>query len=214
MNIIHNKNITFFDITILVLSFYVLGAMVVEFFLPMSDEMQELLWMIDTSICFVFIIDFINGLIRADDKLHYLKYGIIDLVASIPNIGILRFGRIAKVLRVFRFIKAAKSINHILNQTFKNKGEGVFKSVVLFSILLVIASSILILTFEKGIGEISTAEDAFWWTIYTIFGMDYCDNPPISVLGKVIAILLSVSGMTLLGSFTAYLAETFLHNNK
>jgi voltage-gated potassium channel len=213
MAISNNKKFSFFDLIILVLSCYVLGAMIFELCVPVSEEMKELLWMIDTSICFIFIIDFLNNFIRAPRKLHFLRYGIIDLLASIPNVGILRFGRIAKIIRVLRVVKAAKSINSILSQTFKNKGESIFKSVVLFSILLVITSSMLILIFEKGIGEINTAQDAFWWTIYTILGMDYC-SPPISIYGKIIAALLSISGMSLLGSFTAYLAEIFFNNKK
>lgn len=213
MALSNNNKISFFEIIIFILSLYVLCVMTLELFMPMSEEMKELLWMIDTSICVIFIIDFLINFIKAPQKLHFLKFGIIDLLASIPNIGILRFGRIAKIIRVFRVIKAAKSINRILNQTFKNKGEGIFKSVILFSILLVIASSLLILTFEKGIGEINNAQDAFWWTIYTILGMDYC-SPPISVYGKIIAALLAISGMTLLGSFTAYLAEIFFNNKK
>ncbi|MEG1334308.1 MAG: ion transporter [Bacteroides sp.] len=212
MAILQKNNISFFDITICILSFYVLAVMLIQLFIPMSPDMEELLWMIDTCICAVFIADFIINFIKAPNKLSYLKYGIIDLIASIPNIGALRFGRIAKIIRVFRIIKSAKSINSILTHTFKNKGEGIFKSVLLSSILLVIVSAMLILIFEKGNNEIDSASDAFWWTIYTLLGMDYC-SPPISFYGKAIATILAISGMSLLGTFTAYLAEIFFNNN-
>lgn len=188
--------------------------MLLQFFMDFSPEMEKLLWAIDTGICCIFIIDFFICLKAAENKkTYFLKYGIIDLIASIPNIGILRLGRLAKIIRVIRMIKAFKSINEIISQTFRNKGEGIFKSVVIVSILLVIVSSMLILIFEKGIGEISTANDAFWWTLYSLLGMDYC-SPPVSFGGKIIAILLALAGMTLLGSFTAYLAEIFFNNKK
>lgn len=185
-----------------------------QLFVDFSPEMNKLLWSIDTGICCIFIIDFIINLFTAKNKKTYLlKYGIIDLVASIPNIGILRLGRLAKIIRVIRMVKAFKSINVIINQTFQHKGEGIFKSVVVISILLIIISSMLILIFENGIGELNTANDAFWWTIYTLLGMDYC-SPPLSFGGKTIAAVLALAGMTLLGSFTAYLAEIFFNNKK
>lgn len=207
------NKISFFQVIIFLLSVYVVVVMILQFFIKFSPEMEELLWMIDTCVCGIFIIDFLINFIRAPRKLAFLKFGIIDLVASVPNIGLLRFGRLAKIIRIFRMVKAAKSINNILSQTFERKGEGIFKSVVLSSILLVMTSSMLILIFEKGSGNINTADQAFWWTLYTLLGMDYCE-PPISFMGKVIAVLLAIAGMTLLGTFTAYLAEIFFTNSK
>lgn len=206
--------ISFFQIIVFLLSIYIVIIMILQLFVNFSPEMEKLLWTIDTGICFIFIIDFFISFITAKNKKSYLlRYGIIDLVASIPNVGFLRIGRLAKIIRVIRMVKAFKSINEIVKQTFQNKGEGIFKSVVVISVLLVIVSSMLILIFEKGIGEISTANDAFWWTMYTLLGMDYCP-PPVSFGGKTIAIILALAGMTLLGSFTAYLAEKFFNNKK
>lgn len=208
-----DNKIPFFQIIIFLLSVYVVIMMILQFFVKFSQEMEELLWIIDTCICGIFIIDFGINFITAKHKLKFLKSGIIDLVASIPNVGALRFGRIAKIIRIFRMLKAMKSINGFLNQTFENKGEGIFKSVILFSTLLVIISSMAILHFEQNTGSINTAYDAFWWTLYTLLGMDY-GEPPITTIGKVIAVLLVICGMSLLGSFTAYLADIFLTNKK
>lgn len=208
-----DNKIPFFQIIIFLLSVYVVIIMILQFFVKFSQEMEELLWIIDTCICGIFIIDFGISFITAKHKLKFLKSGTIDLVASIPNIGVLRFGRIAKIIRIFRMLKAMKSINGFLNQTFEDKGEGIFKSVILFSTLLVIISSMAILHFEQNTGNINTAYDAFWWTLYTFLGMGY-GEPPITAIGKIIAILLAICGMTLLGSFTAYLAEIFFTNKK
>lgn len=207
------QSVSFYEIGIFILSLYVLIVMIVQMIMPLSTDMNELLWMIDTGICVVFIVDFIINFVKAPNKSHYMKYGVFDLAASIPNVGFLRFGRLAKIIRVLRLIKASKSINNIANTAFKNKGEGVFKSVLLLSILIIISSSILILTFEQDNSELNNAYDSFWWTMYTVLGMDYC-NPPISFIGKGIAISLGITGMTLLGTFTAYLAEIFFNDKK
>ena len=167
----NNKtHISFFEIIIFVLSIYVIIVMAVQMIVPMSSDMNELLWMIDTVVCGIFIIDFIINFAKAPSKIHYMKYGVFDLVASIPNIGILRIGRVAKIIRVLRIVKATKSINSIANNAFKNKGEGVFKSVALLSILIIISSSILILTFEQNNPELNNAYNSFWWTMYTVLG--------------------------------------------
>lgn len=208
------SKLSFFQLIIFLLSVYVIVVMILQAFMNFSDEMNDLMLMIDTSICCVFIVDFVANIITAENKKRYLlRYGLIDFVASIPTFGVFRLGRLSKIVRILRMVKAARSINDIINETFEKKGEGIFKSVILFSVLLLIISSIVILYVEKGVGEINTAEDAFWWTTYTLMGMDYC-NPPVSFIGKIIATLLALAGMTLLGSFTAYLAEIFFNDKK
>lgn len=205
-----NKTATFsfFEFTILLLSIYVIFVMGYQLFFPVTNELEELLWMIDNCICVLFIVDFSINFKKAESKIAFLKYGWIDLIASIPTVGILRVGRVVKIIRITRIFKATRSIHNLLSDTFRNRVEGIFKSTLLLSVLLVIASSISILHVERGNPDLNSAYDSFCWTLYTLTGMDYC-APPLSFIGRMIAIFLAIAGMTLLGSFTAYLAGLF-----
>lgn len=203
----------FFQILIFILSIYVIGAMIIEFIIPVSSEMSTLLLYIDSIICAFFFFDFIISFYSAENKINFMRTGWIDLIASVPTVGILRVGRFAKIIRIIRVFKAAKSLNEFLGYIFKNKADSLFKSILLSSILLIIPAAITILSLEKDVGEINNANDAVWWTLYTMLGMDYC-SPPVTQIGKMIALILAIAGMTILGSFTAYLAEYFFNDKK
>lgn len=201
----------FFQLLILILSLYVICALVYELAFNVSQEIAELLFYIDNAICVIFLVDFISSFIKAESKVIYMKTGWIDLAASIPTIGFLRIGRTAKIIRIIRVIKATKSLDAFLSHVFKSKADSLFKSVLISSLLLIIPASISILNLEKNGGSIQSASEALWWTIYTLLGMDFCE-PPVSVLGRTIAVILALAGMTILGSFTAYLADIFFKN--
>lgn len=201
----------FFQLLILILSLYVIGALIYELAFDVSPEIAELLFYIDNAICVIFMTDFIISFIKAESKIAYMKTGWIDLAASIPTIGLLRIGRTAKVIRIVRVIKATKSLESFLSYVFKSKADSLFKSILISSFLLIIPASITILNLEKDGGSIQSAHEALWWTVYTLLGMDFCD-PPVSFAGRIIAVILAIAGMTILGSFTAYLADIFFKN--
>ena len=73
------------------------------FFIENRSEEIEILLFADNVICFFFFCDFLIKLIRVENKLDYLRWGWIDLLSSIPTIGIFRFFRIFRIIN-FHFI--------------------------------------------------------------------------------------------------------------
>jgi voltage-gated potassium channel len=65
----------FLDITIIVLTFYVLGALVVETFWKLSPEIAKLLMYFDYVICGIFFIEFTYRFSKAESKLRFMKWG-------------------------------------------------------------------------------------------------------------------------------------------
>jgi voltage-gated potassium channel len=157
------------NLLVIILSIYVLGAIVVDTFFDLSKETSELLNFIDNSICVFFLIEFAVRFYIAKNKLKFMRWGWIDLLASIPMIGIFRAGRILRLIRLLRVIRAFKSTQNFVNHIFSNKIEGTFTSISVLSILLVIFSAIAILQVENDPNSnIKTAEDAIWWAYVTI----------------------------------------------
>lgn len=56
--------------------------------------------------------------------------------------------------------------------------------------------------------------DALWWGFSTATTTGYGDITPVTVQGKILGILLMLTGMALFGMFTALFAETILANTK
>jgi voltage-gated potassium channel len=205
------ERIGFFQLTIVLLSIYVLGALLVQTFMDLSPETDALLNRIDTFICFIFIGDFIYRFHRAPSKLKFLKWGWIDLVSSIPMLDQLRWGRAVRVVRLFRILRAFRSTKVLLTFLFQHRVKSTFSMVVLISLVMMIFASIAILNLEKGPeANIKTPEDALWWACSTIATVGYGDRYPVTTEGRVLAAVLMFTGIGLIGSFTAFVASFFL----
>src|SRR4051794_38706377 len=93
-----------FQVVIVVLSVYVLAALLAESLLKLSPEVSRFIQAADTFICLVFLTDFGIRFHKAENKLKFMKWGWIDLVSSIPNIDVFRWGRLIRVFRILRAI--------------------------------------------------------------------------------------------------------------
>ena len=201
-----------FQMLILFLSVFILGAMAAETFLTLRPEVKELLLMLDTGICLVFIGDVLQRFLKAGDKTRFLlPWGLIDLVSSIPALPALRWGRILRIYRLLRVMRAFRSVKLLLEHLYRNRGRAACATVACASVLVALFSSLAIMTFEhRADANIQTASDGLWWSLYTLANIDYQGHYPVSFEGKIIRFLLVVSGMVLFAVFTGYAASLFI----
>jgi voltage-gated potassium channel len=201
-----------FQALILVLSIYVLIALLVDTFFKLPTEISKILNTVDNFICIFFLVDFFYRLYIAESKWKFLRWGWIELLASIPTLDVLRAGRLLRVIRLLRILRAFRSTKILVSHVFKSRTKGTFSAVALISILLVIFSSIAILTVEGDLpgGNIKNAEDAIWWSFVTITTVGYGDKFPVSTEGRMIGAVLMVAGVGLFGTFTGFIASWFM----
>ncbi len=205
------KKVSFLNLLILLLSIYVLGAILVDTIFSIPKEISHLIQIIDFAICGVFLLDFCIQFYQAENKLRFMRWGWIDLVASIPMVDAFRFGRLFRMIRILRLVKAFKSLKEFIDSFFDNKAKGTLNSVLIISILMIIFSSISILQVENDPqSNINTAGDAIWWAFVTITTVGYGDYYPVTLEGRVIAVVLMTTGVGLFGTFTAFVANWFL----
>ncbi len=205
----------FLNLMVFVLSIYVLGALIVDTAFDLSPETSRLLNYIDMAICAFFFIEFCIRFHQADDKLKFMRWGVIDLVSCIPMINYLRLGRIFRLVRLVRILRAFHTTQQFLTYVFQNKVQGSFHSASVLAVLLIVFSSVAILQVETAPNSnIQTAEDAVWWAFVTITTVGYGNKYPVTTEGRVIALFLMVSGVGLFGTFTAYIASIFVSDNQ
>ena len=203
------------NIIVVILSIYVLGALLVDTVFILPTETSILLNYIDNTICAFFFFEFAIRLYKAESKLKFLRWGWIDLLSSIPMVGFLRAGRLLRLIRLLRVLRAFRSTSHLVNHIFANKAQGAFTSISVIAILLVIFSAIGILQVENDPNSnIKTAEDAIWWAYVTITTVGYGDKYPVTTEGRIIAAFLMTAGVGLFGTFTAFIASWFVTDNK
>jgi voltage-gated potassium channel len=203
------------NLLVLVLSIYVLLALIVDTVFTVPPEIARILNFVDNGICIFFLIEFGVRFYRADNKLKFMKWGWIDLISSIPNVDFLRAGRTLRLIRLLRILRAFRSTKHLVNHVFQNKAQGAFTTVIILAVILIIFSSISVLQFETDPNSnIKTAEDALWWSYVTITTVGYGDKFPVTTGGRIIGVFLMTGGVGLFGTFTAFVSSWFLADKK
>ena len=196
------------EIIILFLSIYVLGALLVQTAFQLPANIDSLLDRIDFVVCGLFLVDFVIRLNRAPSKAGFMKWGWIDLIASIPAVDFLRWGRLFRLIRIVRLLRAFRSARHVLWFLYQNRTKSLAGTAFLASIVLLIFSSIAILSFETDPqSNIKTSFDAIWWAFTTMTTVGYGDKYPVTAAGRVVAIVLMVTGVGLFGVLTGLFAR-------
>ncbi|WP_291134940.1 potassium channel family protein [Flavobacterium sp. UBA7663] len=210
-----SDKLSLLNLVVLILSIYVLGALVIDSVYKLPPETSNLLNYIDNGICAFFFIEFCIRFNRAKNKLEFMRWGWIDLISCIPMIDYLRAGRLLRLIRLLRIVRAFRTTKNVVDHIFANKAQGAFTSVSIIAVLLVIFSAIGILQVENDPNSnIKTAEDAIWWAYVTITTVGYGDKFPVTTEGRIIAAILMTAGVGLFGTFTAYVASWFVVENK
>lgn len=201
-----------YQLFMLALCVYVLVALVAETVLRPDAETRLLLQYADAGICVVFLVDFLVCLYRAEDRWRYLyTWGWLDLASSIPTIGIARWGRAARAVRIFRVLRGVRATKILGSFALAKRAESTFLAAGLIAILLLIGAGISILQVETALeSNIRTAEDALWWALSTVTTVGYGDRYPVTTEGRFIGALLMCAGVGLFGMFSGFLAAWFV----
>jgi voltage-gated potassium channel len=191
-----HEHVGTFQLVVLILSVVVLGALFADTAFKLPTQISNILQSVDTLVCVLLLSDFGIRFYRAKSKLAFMKWGWIDLIASIPNIPILRMGRLVRILRVIRLLRAIRATHKITSIILQDKIKTGFASVILSSFLLVTFASIGILICEQTepTANIKTAGDAVWWSVTTITTVGYGDKYPVTAEGRALAMMLMVCG--------------------
>lgn len=204
-----------FQVVILILSVVALSALVADLVVAVPPEARRLLRWIDNLVCVFFLFDFISRYRRAESKLQFMKWGWIDLLASIPEINVLRWGRLFRVFRILRLMLVFRSLREFFGVLFVSRTRGGLASVFAITFLVLTLASTGILFCERGPeANIRTAEDAVWWSVTTITTVGYGDTYPVTRMGRILATGLMFTGVGLFGTLSGVVASFFLGNSE
>ncbi|MEZ4599636.1 MAG: ion transporter [Syntrophotaleaceae bacterium] len=167
----------------------------------------------------IFILDFLVELFLAKDKLAYLKANLLVAVSlAIPAIRILRIFPALRLLRmapVVRGIRMARLLTSFsrsmraLSATIRRRG---FAYVAMITVIAAFLGAAGMYAFETGEGVrdgFTSYWDALWWTamLLTTIGSQYW---PVTPEGRILALILSIYGVSVLGYIAAVLASYFI----
>jgi len=149
---------------------------------------------------------------RTGLALHALEVFVLGCaLLSITNLIPLLFMRnddIAQVVAVMDFFLAAFF--------FKDRAAGGLFLVLLIAIVVMEFGSVGILWADRTSPDanITSADDALWYSIATMSTVGYGDQYPVTDLGRLIGTLVIVIGVGVFGTLTGFLANAFLSPSK
>jgi voltage-gated potassium channel len=204
-----------YNIFILVLTLASLLVMVL-LLLPLDDDTLMLLRFYDNAICFVFLGDFAMNMARTKPSRQYFikERGWLDLLGSIPSLGIVQLGGLLRLARLSRLARITRLLRgsarkDLVRDVVDNRGQYAVFITLLAAGLVLSSASVLILQFESQSADanILTGQDAFWWGLVTITTVGYGDFYPVTGLGRLVATFVMFSGVGIIGALASILAS-------
>lgn len=148
---------------------------------------------------------------------------LVDLMAILPFyipmilpfdlrfIRALRLFRIFRVLKIARYSEALKIVGNVLKQT----KEELLSSLFVMSILLLIVSSLMYIAEHETQPKVfSNVFDAIWWGVVTLTTVGYGDIYPVTPLGKLLGVMVAITGIGIFALPAGILASGFTEEIK
>jgi voltage-gated potassium channel len=213
----HTKIAQIFNLFILGLIFISSGIFVAETF-NLSENICFWLNQIDLIILIIFALEY---LIRIWDAEHKLKFifsliSLIDLIAILPlfvggiDVIFLRILRVFRILRLIRFLEFEIFIFHI------NRQDSVILTRIFLTLFtLIFIASGLIYQFEHKVNPnvFRNFYDAFYFAIVTMTTVGFGDLAPISEQGRLVTLLMILTGITIIPWQLGELIKQLVKNN-
>jgi voltage-gated potassium channel len=204
-----------YELFILVLTLLSLVVMAL-ILLPLDQATLDTLIFYDNLICLVFLGDFLYNLTGSRPRRQYFIHerGWLDLLGSIPSLGILRFtgllrlARLSRLARIMRLLTGQKK-KELVTDIVKNRGQYAMFVTLTLVMLVLTSASVLMVQFESRNPDsnIKTGGDALWWAFTTITTVGYGDRFPVTTLGRSVAIMVMFAGIGVIGALASILAS-------
>lgn len=198
------------------------------------DEHQRPAWLesrsifyIDVICCAIFMLEFVVRLFCARSKRWYWKNYWIDFVTSIPIPGeaqLSRFGRIARIGRFARLLRFSRVLR--VMRVFLMLWRGMdklqdamdvklMKRSLKWGLVVMVLGGIAVYYTESALvssnNDVKTIGGGMWWSFTTVVTGGFGDiHNPITIVGRLLTVVLIITGMILVGVFTATLTSLYV----
>ncbi|UCD99679.1 MAG: ion transporter, partial [Chloroflexota bacterium] len=154
-------NSSTYDVFILSLTLISLVTIVIFYVPGIPDDAKEIAFFVDTLISIVFMFDFFRTLIRAPDKLGYIKWGWMDFLGSLPALPAFRLFRLWRLVRIARILRRTR-IRDLWRAFTERRAESTLLITVLVGIIILGFASAMVVIYEKPApdGNITSTQDA------------------------------------------------------
>jgi len=199
-------------------------------FLETFDDLSDLFGIfkvIEMVTVIIFCIEYVLRIVTADylypgeshlkARLHFLRSydGVIDLLTILPFVflsGFVAF-RILRIFRIFHLfrINAQYDSFNVITLVLKEKWKQIGSSLVII-IAIMLAASLGMYSVEHNAQPeaFPNAFSGMWWSVSALLTVGYGDIYPITVMGKIMAIIIAFLGVGVVAIPTGIISAGFV----
>ncbi|WP_299200771.1 ion transporter [uncultured Amphritea sp.] len=150
-------------------------------------------------------------------RLRYMltPLALIDLIVILPFylsmmlVVDLRFMRVLRLLRVFKLTRYSSSMSLLL-QVLQREARSIGAALFVLFMLIIMASSLIYYAEHRAQPEFfGSIPASMWWAIVTMTTVGYGDVIPVTVMGKVMASIISIMSLGIVALPAGLLASGF-----
>lgn len=168
-----------------------------NFHFEFADKNSTLFNVADNLIWAIFVADYLAMLFLAESKGQFLRTHLPQLiVVAVPFLRVLRLARLVVML--------TNTLGMMKSKILVSIPVYVLSSAALF--VLIGASAIYDAEYQAEGSSINSRRDAFWWAGALIFSYFYNETPPVTESGRLYGFLLTLCGLSIVGTITATFA--------
>ncbi len=170
---------------------------------PLSNGVRTILDGVDRVILILFAIEYGLRFLGAEQKLRHIfsLYSLIDLLVILPlifgvtDVRFLRIFRWFRILRLIRFLRRDTLFGYISTEDSLILARIAF---TLFSIIFVYSGLIYQVEHRANPLAFGTFLDAVYFSVVTMTTVGFGDVTPTSQLGRLLAVLMILTGIALI----------------
>lgn len=213
----------------------ILVNLVVTFVLTFTLSEASLLWLqwVERITMILFTVEYILRLWTADylypgksrgrATLRFVIsfYGLIDLLTILPywlptetiyGMGVFRIIRVVRIFHLFRVNSQSDAYNVIVS-VLREKRKQLASSISIIAILMLSASFLMYSVEHNAQPEVfDNAFSGLWWAVSSVLTVGYGDIYPITIPGRILAILICILGVMITAIPTGILSAGFSEN--
>jgi len=151
---------------------------------------------------------------------------LIDLIAILPSglfylhvftgvdLRMLRILRLLRFFRLFRLTAYTKATKLVMN-VFKSRFSELMLAFILTSFLIVISSCMVYFAeHSTQRDKFTSIPDTIYWSVVTLTTVGYGDMVPVTVVGKIFTVIISLMGVALLALPAGIITSGFLEESR
>ena len=182
-----------------------------------KEGWRALLWT-ERVVAILFTVEYVMRWRYSEDRARYpfSLMALIDLLAIVPfYVGFfvsdhtLHLIRTLRVLRLLKVYRRSQGLQLLARGFYKVRYE--LRALGFAVFVTIFASHAAIYEAERYAqpDKFGSLPDAFWFTCTTVTTVGYGDLYPVTAVGRVVAVLTFIIGITLVGTFTGVMGSAF-----